>query len=146
MRVFVFSIFFIIINYNLSYSATFKNFTELNKCIKSYSSYVDYKNKIQKCFLDQNVKINDEGIDLIKNKNGIINDIIELNLPNNETIKKKKGFKQIMKDFLNPDLEKMAQEESLFNKPTVFSEYYNEAKNFTLNNKDFKKLNTHIKK
>ena len=145
MRVFVFSIFFIIINYNLSYSATFKNFTELNKCIKSYSSYVDYKNKIQKCFLDQNIKINDEGINLIKNKNGIINDIIELNLPNNETIKKKKGFKQIMKDFLNPDLEKMAQEESLFNKPTVFSENYNEAKNFTLNNKDFKKLNTHIK-
>ena len=145
MRVFVFSIFFIIINYNLSYSATFKNFNELNKCIKSYSSYVDYKNKIQKCFLDQNIKINDEGINLIKNKNGIINDIIELNLPNNETVKKKKGFKQIMKDFLNPDLEKMAQEESLFNKPTVFSENYNEAKNFTLNNKDFKKLNTHIK-
>ena len=34
----------------------------------------------------------------------------------------------------------MAQEESLFNKPTIFSENYNEAKNFTLNNKDFKKL------
>ena len=65
MRVFVFSIFFIIINYNLSYSATFKNFTELNKCIKSYSSYVDYKNKIQKCFLDQNIKINDEGINWV---------------------------------------------------------------------------------
>ena len=59
MRIFVFSIFFIIVNYNLSYSATFKNFTELNKCIKSYSSYVDYKNKIQKCFLDQNIKINE---------------------------------------------------------------------------------------
>ena len=66
MRVFVFSIFFIIINYNLSYSATFKNFAELNKCIKSYSSYIDYKNKIQKCFLNQNIKINDEGINLIK--------------------------------------------------------------------------------
>ena len=104
MRVFVFSIFFIIINYNLSYSATFKNFAELNKCIKSYSSYVDYKNKIQKCFLDQNIKINDEGINLIKNKNGIINDIIELNLPNNETGKKKKGFKQILKDFLKSNL------------------------------------------
>ena len=99
MRVFIFSIFFIIINYNLSYSATFKNFAELNKCIKSYSSYVDYKNKIQKCFLDQNIKINDEGINLIKNKNGIINDIIELNLPNNETVEKKGGFKKMMKDF-----------------------------------------------
>ena len=145
MRIAIISIILLLSKFSFANSATFKNYSDLDKCIKNYSSFVDYKSKLKKCFSDQGINIDDETLKVIENKTGIINDIVDLNLPNKEIVKKKKSFKEIFNEIVNPDLEKIAQEESIFNKPTVFSNNYNEGKNFTLNDKDFSKLNKHIK-
>ena len=146
MRILIITLFFFFTNLNYSYSAIFKNFAELDKCLDNYSSYVDYKSKLKKCLVDQGINIDDETLKIIDNKSGIINDIVNLDLPNKETVKRKKSFKELINEIINPDLEKIAQDESIFNKPSVFSEEYKKNRDFTLNEKDFSKLNNHIKR
>ena len=145
MRLFFFFIIFFFLNTKYGYSLNFKNYLELSECVDTYNSFNGYKLKLNECFKNQGINLDRESIKLIDNKSGIIDEIIDLKLPNEEALLKKKSFKEKLNEILNPDLEKIAQEENIFNKPSVFSENYNEAKNFTLDNKDFSKLNNHIK-
>ena len=151
-KIFFFSIIFFLLNFNYVFSANFKNYLEVSECVDQYNSFTSYKNKLFKCFKKQKIDLDREIIKLIENKSGIIDNIIELKLPNQETVVEKKSFLEKFKIFeknlnktLNPDLEKIAQEENIFNKPSVFSDKYNEAQNFEIDNKDFGKLNSHIK-
>ena len=146
------SLIFYLINLNYAFSANFKNYLELSACVDNYNSFTGYKNKLDECFKNQRIKLDKDSIKLIEKKSGIIDDIIDLELPNQEIVVEKKSFLEKLKSFeknlnesLNPDLEKIAQEENIFNKPSVFSENYNQAKNFNLDNKDFSKLNNHIR-
>jgi hypothetical protein len=82
---------------------------------------------------------------LIKKDSGIIQNIIELDLPQESTIKKpKRKLSDLLNDIFKPDLEKIEEKESIFNKPSALSSEYKEA-NFSLDNKDFRDLNNYIK-
>ena len=135
-----------------AFSANFKNYLELSACVDEYNSFTSYKNKLKKCFKNQGIEVNRDSFKIIERKSGIIDDIIEIKLPNQEVVVEKKSFLEKLKSFeknlnetFNPDLDKIAQEENIFNKPSVFSDNYNEAQNFSVDNKDFSKLNRHIK-
>ena len=142
------SCFFIIIFLSIfqkTNAATFKNFDELNACVDFYNSFLQYKKNLQECLKQQDVTIENNSLKLIKNKYGIIENIIELNLPKKETIKKpKKKLSEILNDIFQPDLEKIEEEENIFNQTSAFSDEYME-KQFSLNDQNFKLLNNHIK-
>ncbi len=128
-----------------SQATVFKNYEEAKKCFDDYESFDQYKIKLKSCFDNKNITFEDESINLIKNKSGIIQQIIKLDLP----LEKKNIFKESpffnLKRFLNPNYKKEKKlEESLFDKPTVFSEDYLNKK-FSLDEKDFSNLNRHIK-
>jgi hypothetical protein len=125
-------------------AATFKNFDELNACVDFYNSFLQYKKNLQECLKQQDVTIENNSLKLIKNKYGIIENIIELNLPKKETIKKPKKLSEILKDIFQPDLEKIEEKENIFNQTSAFSDEYRE-KQFSLNDQNFRNLNNHIK-
>ena len=146
------SLVFYLLNLSNAFPANFKNYLELSACVDEYKSFAGYKNKLNECFKNQGIEVDTESFKLIEKKSGIIDDIIEIELPYQEVVVEKKSFLEKLKEFeknlnetLNPDLDKIAQEENIFNKPSVFSENYNEAQNFNLDDKDFSKLNRHIK-
>ena len=150
--VFIYLLFYLF-NLSNAFSANFKNYFELSACVDEYKSFAGYRNKLNECFKNQGIEVNKESFKLIEKKSGIIDDIIELELPNQEVVVEKKSFLEKLKEFeknlnetLNPDLDKIAQEENIFNKPSVFSDKYNEAQNFKLDDNDFSRLNKHIKK
>ena len=60
MRIAIISIILLLSKFSFANSATFKNYSDLDKCIKNYSSFVDYKSKLKKCFSDQGINIDDE--------------------------------------------------------------------------------------
>ena len=135
-----------------AFSANFKNYLELSSCVDEYKNFTGYKSKLNECFKNQGIELNKDSFKLIEKKSGIIDDIIELELPNQEVVVEKKSFLEKFKSFernlnetLNPDLDKIAQEENIFNKPSVFSDNYNKEQNFNIDDKDFSKLNRHIK-
>ena len=113
------SILFNLINFNYAFSVNFKNYSELDKCLNEYVTFTNYKFQLKKCFKDQGINIKNESIKLIKKRSGIINDIINLNLPNKESVAKKKSFKQKLNEIFNPDLEKIAQEYFVYNKKSA---------------------------
>ena len=132
-------------NVNAANAVTFKNFDELNACVDFYNSFLQYKKNFQECLKQQDVIIEKNSLKLIKNDYGIIEDIIELNLPKEETIKKpKKKLSEILKNIFQPDLEKIEEEENIFNQTSAFSDEYRE-KQFSLNDQNFRDLNNHIK-
>ena len=146
------SLIFYLINLSYAFSANFKNYLELSACVYEYKSFTGYKNKLNECFKNQGIKLDKDTIKLIEKKSGIIDDIIDLELPNQEIVVEKKSFLEKLKSFeknlnktLNPDLDKIAQEENIFNKPSVFSDRYNEERNFNIDERDFSKLKRHIK-
>ena len=55
MRIAIISIILLLSKFSFANSATFKNYSDLDKCIKNYSSFVDYKSKLKKCFSDQGI-------------------------------------------------------------------------------------------
>ena len=139
------SLIFYFLSLSSAFSVNFKNYLELSACVDEYNSFVGYKNKLNECFKNQGIEVNKDSFKLIEKKSGIIDDIIELELPNQEVVAEKKSFLEKLKSFdknlnetLNPDLDKIAQEENIFNKPSVFSENYNEAQNFNIDDKDFR--------
>ena len=128
-----------------SQATVFKNYEEAKKCFDDYESFDQYKIKLKSCFDNKNITFKDESINLIKSKSGIIQQIIKLDLP----LEKKNIFKESpffnLKKFLKSNYKKEKKlEESLFDKPTVFSEDYLNKK-FSLDEKDFSNLNRHIK-
>ena len=145
IKIFIISILIYFVDYNYAFSTNFKNYSQLDECLKNYNNYYQYKIQLKKCFNDQGIKIKNDAIKLIEKKSGIIDDIINLKLPGSEKIEKKKSFREKLDEIFNPDLDKIAQEENLFNKPSVFSEKYNNERSFNLNSKNFEKLNNHVK-
>ena len=141
--------YFLLLCFFLSHPAkavTFQTYDQLGGCIGTNTTFLLYKKNLQNCFEEKGITIGDESLNIIEKDFGIIDDIIELDLPKDITIKKKKNLTETLSDLFKPaDLEKIAEEENIFNKPTVFSEEYKE-KQFSLNDKDFKNLNNHIKK
>ena len=121
-----------------------KNLIDLEKKINS-----ELTTKINKSKIKHNqmyVEIDKDSLKLIKNDSGLIDSIIDLNLPEEKIIKKpKKKLSDILNNIFKPDLEKIEQKESIFNKPYK-SVGADENNTFNLNNSDFKKLNNYIKK
>ena len=128
-----------------SNAITFKNFDELNDCVDFYNSFSQYKKNLQKCFEQKNITIEKNSLNLIKNEYGIIDGIINLNLPKKEKNKKPKKLSDALNDIFNPDFKKLKKKEDIFDQPSVFSEEYKE-KEFSLNDQNFKDLNSYIKK
>ena len=92
IKIFIISILIYFANYNYAFSTNFKNYSQLDECLKNYNNYYQYKIQIKKCFNDQGIKIKNDAIKLIEKKSGIIDDIINLKLPGSEKIEKKKKF------------------------------------------------------
>ena len=142
----VLSLFILLLTTFSSKAVTFQTYDELYGCVENYNNFLEYKQNLKKCFKKQNITIEKDSLELIKNDSGVIEDVIELDLPKETKIKKpKRKLSEIVEDLFQPaDLEKMAEEESIFNKPSALSDEYRE-KTFSLNDKDFKDLNNHIK-
>ena len=146
-RIFLIIFFFFSYSINSAKAVTFKNFGDLYECVKTYNTFFGYKKNLKTCFQKQNITIENDSLKLIKKNSGIIENIIVLDLPKKDLIKKpKKKLSKVLSDIFKPDLKKIEEKESIFNKPTTFSENYNKENQFNLNDKDFKKLNNHIKK
>tara|TARA_Y100000590_G_scaffold445321_1_gene577281 strand:+ start:1239 stop:4757 length:3519 start_codon:yes stop_codon:yes gene_type:complete len=139
---------------------TFNNFYDLDQCVDNYSSFTQYKTNLKKCFKNHDIILEENSLVRIKNRTGIIDHIIKLDLPKKKppTRKPKKKLSEVLQDIFSEEkLEKKAIEEDLFKKPTIFSDDYNKEKKFisenknfkkkqfSLNNKDFSKLNSFIK-
>ncbi len=139
-------LFFFSFGVNVAQAITFKNYDELNNCVDFYNTFSQYKKNLQKCFEEKDIKINKDSLKLIKKDYGLIENIIDLNLPEEKIIKKpkKRKLSEILNNIFKPDLEKIEQKESIFNKPYQ-SVGVDESNKFTLNDKDFKKLNDHIR-
>ena len=133
---------------NQAKALNFKNFYELSECVDYYNTFKQYKQNLTNCLKNQNIILEEENLKLLNNKSGIIENIIELDLPKEEIAKSKKGkkkFSDIIKEiFSEENIEKIAEEENIFNKPSALSENYN--KQFSLNETNFKELNSYIKK
>ena len=130
-RLFILSFIFIL-KINVAQAVNFKNFDELNNCVDNYNSFSQYKINLQKCFEQKEIKINKESLELIKNDSGLINNIVDLNLPEEKKIQK--PIKKLTKNLMD-----------IFFKPSELLEV-EDKKKFTLNNKNFRKLNRYIKK
>ena len=131
-----------------AYSITFKNYGELNDCIDFHFTFFQYKNNLQNCFKEKEINIDDKSMKFIRKEGGIIQDIVDLKLPELSATKnkKKKKLSEILNDIFKPNPKKIAEKENIFNKPSIFSSDYNPNVKLNLNNKDFEKLNKYIKK
>ena len=89
--VFIYLLFYLF-NLSNAFSANFKNYFELSACVDEYKSFAGYRNKLNECFKNQGIEVNKESFKLIEKKSGIIDDIIELELPNQEVVVEKKVF------------------------------------------------------
>ena len=126
-------------------AVTFQTYDELFECVETHNTFFGYKKNLKSCFEKKGITIEDDSLKLIKKDSGIIENIIDLDLPKEGTIKKpKRKLSDLLNDIFKPDLEKIEEKESIFNKPSALSGDYKEA-NFSLDNKDFKDLNNYIK-
>jgi len=143
-------LFFVLFGFSINQAnaINFKNFYELSECVDYYNSFKQYKQNLSNCLKNQNIVIEEENLKIINNRSGIIENIIDLDLPKEEIVKNKKRKKKlsdVLKEiFSDENIEKIAEEENIFNKPSALSDNYN--KKFSLNEKNFKELNNYIKK
>ncbi|MDA9890200.1 S8 family serine peptidase [Candidatus Pelagibacter sp.] len=145
MQKFIFSLIIFIFSIINVQAVTFQTYDELFECVETHNTFFGYKKNLKSCFEKKGITIEDDSLKLIKKDSGIIEDIIDLDLPKESKIKKpKKKLSELFNDIFKPDLEKIEEKESIFNKPSALSDEYKE-KNFSLNNKDFKNLNNYIK-
>ena len=93
------SLVFYLLNFSNAFSANFKNYLELSACVDEYKSFTGYKSKLNECFKNQGIKLNKDSFRLIEKKSGIIDDLIELELPNQEVVAEKKSFLEKLKSF-----------------------------------------------
>ena len=85
-------------------AATFKNYNELYDCVETYNTFFGYKKNLKNCFQKKGITIEDDSLKLIKKDSGIIQNIIELDLPQESTIKKpKKKLSDLLNDIFKPD-------------------------------------------
>ncbi len=142
-------VFFVLICFSINHAnaINFKNFYELSECVDYYNTFKQYKQNLTNCLKNQNIIIEENNLKVLNNKSGIIENIIDLDLPKEKIVKKKrkKKLSDILKEvFSDENIDKIAEEENIFNKPSALSDDYN--KKFSLNEKNFKELNNYIKK
>ena len=143
-------LFFLLFGFSINQAnaINFKNFYELSECVDYYNSFKQYKQNLTNCLKNQNIIIEEENLKILNDRSGIIENIIELDLPKEEIVKnkkKKKKLSDVLKEiFSDENIEKIAEKENIFNKPSALSDDYN--KKFSLNEKNFKELNNYIKK
>ncbi len=113
--IFFFTVFFNI--YSSSYSSNFNNFSELRDCVDTYYKYEMFLNNLQKCFDKKNIKVDKKVYRIIDNKNGIIDDIVDLNI---EAFNKKKDLGDILNNIFSPEFKNKADED-IFERPTSLS-------------------------
>ena len=68
----------------------FKNFYELDECVNYYNTFKQYKKNLINCLKNKNIIIEEENLKILNKKSGIIDNIIELDLPKEEIVKTKK--------------------------------------------------------
>ena len=98
-------ILFLVIFFATTFSAkavTFQTFNQLNGCIETNTTFLLYKKNLQNCFETKGITIEDDSLNIIKNDYGIIDDVIELDLPKESAIKKKKHLTEILNDLFKP--------------------------------------------
>ena len=113
-EILILSIFIFFLFIEKSNAITFKNFDELNDCVDFYNSFSQYKKNLQKCFEQKNITIEKDSLNLIKNEYGIIDGIINLNLPKKEKNKKPKKLSDALNDIFNPDFKKLKKKRRYF--------------------------------
>ena len=85
-----FFLLFILLGTNVAQAVTFKNFGDLYECVETYNTFFGYKKNLKTCFQKQNITIENDSLKLIKKNSGIIENIIALDLPKRDLIKKPK--------------------------------------------------------
>ena len=114
---------FFILTISSAKALTFNNFFELDQCVNNYNSFTEYKQNLQNCFKNQNIIIEENSLKVIKNNSGIIDNIIKIKYPKEEIEKKNSLLRDIF-----------------------FTDEKNKKIKFSLENKNFIKLNRYIKK
>ena len=107
----LFILFFLFLTFSNSAKAiTFQNYSELYECIETHNTFFGYKNNLTKCFKKKGITIEKDSLKLIKNEYGIIDNIIDLNLPKEDIIKVKKPKKKlsdVLKKIFDPDFKEI---------------------------------------
>ena len=60
IKIFIISILIYFVDYNYAFSTNFKNYSQLDECLKNYNNYYQYKIQLKKCFNDQGIKIKND--------------------------------------------------------------------------------------
>ena len=110
---------------NSAKAITFQNYSQLFECVENHNTFFGYKKNLTKCFEKKGITIEKDSLKLIKNEYGIIDNIIDLNLPKEETVKIKKPKKKlsdVLKKIFDPDFKEIEKKESIFNKPSALSD------------------------
>ena len=63
---------FLFSNIEVSKANIFNNFAELNSCISGYKSFNDYKSKLQSCYRDKGIDLDQETLDSLSKKRNVI--------------------------------------------------------------------------
>ena len=109
---------------NYAKAVTFQNYSEIYECIDTHNTFFGYKKNLTKCFEKKGITIEKDSLKLIKNEYGIIDNIIDLNLPKEDIIKVKKPKKKlsdVLKKIFDPDFKEIEKKENIFNKPFALS-------------------------
>ena len=71
-------------------AVTFQTYDELFDCVDFYNTFFGYKKNLRSCFEEKGITIDDDSLKLIKKDSGLIDSIIDLDLPEESIIKKPK--------------------------------------------------------
>ena len=71
-RIFLIIFLFIFSNVGASKANIFNNFTELNSCISGYKNFIDYKSKLQSCYIDKGIDFDQETLNSLSKKRNVI--------------------------------------------------------------------------
>ena len=71
-RIFLIIFLFLFSNIGPSKANIFNNFTELNSCIIDYKNFIDYKSKLQSCYIDKGIDFDQETLNSLSNRRNVI--------------------------------------------------------------------------
>ena len=65
---------FLFSNTAISQANVFNNFAELNSCVSGYNNFTDYKSKLQTCYNDKGIELDQETLDSLSKEKNVIKD------------------------------------------------------------------------
>lgn len=74
MKSILLSVLLLLVNFGVSNANIFNNFAEVNSCISGYSSFTDYKSKLQSCYQDKGIDFDQDTLNSLSDKKNIIKD------------------------------------------------------------------------